>query len=546
MPSTHRTIAALVLVASVVISACDPAPAATKDAPGPRTIEVCADGCPFAELAPALERAEDGDTITLAAGTYDGGIVIDADVTVTGAGPDETVIEGGGPVVTIGVYDADDSPTVTIEGVTITGGVTRSWPGAEERVGDPNAEARGGGIFIAPGADETLGATVTIRDAVITGNRVAPSSSVDSGMATLDDAPLPYAGATGGGIDNWGNLTLERTTVSGNLVGAAAKLSDPGMASDAQGGGIFSHLGELTIVDSTISENVASATAPNGRWGEGGGIHQEAGSLTITDSVVSGNVARLDAAFPAEVEMMAQPGGIFVGEQVERATITGTKIVGNRAIMTNSVGDAEAFSGGVNDGADLTMNDSELSGNKVFAATVGRSRGDASADTGGGTLLGTVTDTTVEGNTVTAISKAGDATAAVGGLQIYGTLEGSRLQANTIHAVSPRGEATVWGAGLMVAWKALTLRDTLVTRNVASARGSAGWVRGGGIYDGPNPWTVPPMPLTLLDSIVRSNRLQVIGPITREGGGIYIDGARLRATRTVVSGNSPDDCLGCS
>ena len=55
------------------------------------------------------------------------------------------------------------------------------------------------------------------------------------------------------------------------------------------------------------------------------------------------------------------------------------------------------------------------------------------------------------------------------------------------------------------------------------------------------------MPLTLLDSIVRSNRLQVIGPITREGGGIYIDGARLRATRTVRQpGNSPDDCLGCS
>ena len=237
--------------------------------------------------------------------------MIDADVTVTGAGPDETVIEGGGPVVTIGVYDADDSPTVTIEGVTITGGVTRSWPGAEERVGDPNAEARGGGIFIAPGADETLGATVTIRDAVITGNRVAPSSSVDSGMATLDDAPLPYAGATGGGIDNWGNLTLERTTVSGNLVGAAAKLSDPGMASDAQGGGIFSHLGELDDRRQHDQRkrrlrDRAERSVGRGRWHP-----SEAGSLTITDSVVSGNVARLDAAFPAEVEMMAQPGGIL-------------------------------------------------------------------------------------------------------------------------------------------------------------------------------------------------------------------------------------------
>jgi hypothetical protein len=545
MPRTHRSIVAFALVACVAPAACDPAPAAAKDTSEPRTIEVCPDGCPFTQLAPALAQASDGDTIALAAGTYDGGVVIDASVTLIGAGPDETVIEGGGPVVTIGVYDADGSPTVTIGGVTITGGVTRSWPGAEDQVGDPNAEARGGGVLVAPGAGETLGATVTIRDTVIKGNRVAPSSSVDIGPE-LDGAPLPYAGATGGGIDNWGNLTLERTTVSGNLVGAAAKLSDPGMASDVQGGGIFSHLGELTIVDSTISENVASATAPNGRWGEGGGIHQEAGSLTITNSVVSGNVARLDAAYPAEVEMMAQPGGLFVGEQVSSATITGTRIVGNRAIMTNSVGDAEAFSGGVNDGADLTMDDSELSGNDVYAATVGRSRGDASADTGGGTLLGTVTDTVVEGNTVTAVSRAGDATAAVGGLLVYGTLAGSRLQGNSIRAVSPRGTASVWGAGLMVAWKPLTLRDTFVTRNIAIARGSAGWVRGGGIFDGPNAWKVPPKPLTLVDSTITDNRLNVVGPLTREGGGIYIDGTRVRSTGTVVTGNSPDDCVGCS
>ena len=441
MPRTLRSIAAVALVWCMAVTACDATPTGTKDPFGPRTIEVCPDGCSFAQLAPALVQASDGDTIAMAAGAYDGGVVIDASVTLTGAGPGETVIQGGGPVVTIGVYNAEDFPTVTIEGVTIRGGVTRSSPGAR---GASRGSERGGmgrRDLIAPGAGGTLGATVTIRDSAITGNRVAPSSSVDSGMATLNGKPLPYASAIGGGIDSWGNLTLERTTVSGNLIGAAAKLSDPGMASDAQGGGIFSHLGDLMIVNSEISHNVAAATAPNGRYGEGGGILQEAGTLTITDSVLEENTARLDAAMPHGVDVAAQPGGILVGEQVTTATITGTRFVGNRAIMTNSLGDATAWAGGLNvlPGVDLTMRRSTISGNEASSATVGGSRGDAEADTGGGALLGTVTGTTVEGNTVTAISKAGDATAAIGGLMMIGTLEGSRVEGNHIRAVAHRG-----------------------------------------------------------------------------------------------------------
>lgn len=533
-------IAVLSIVTSIALAACDPAPAATEDPSGPRTIDVCADGCAFIQLAPALMGASDGDTIMLEAGTYEGGVVIDASVSLTGAGPNETVIEGGGPVVTIGGYGSGTPPTVTIEGVTITGGVTRSWAGAAS--GDtPGVDARGGGILA------TVGTEVALRDVVITGNRVAPSDSIDSGLGEVDGVPIAYAGATGGGIDTSGDLTLERTIVSGNLVGAAADLSDPGMASDAQGGGILSHQGDLTIIDSQIIDNVASATAPNGRFGEGGGILQEAGSLTITDSSVSGNTARLDAAFPAEVDMLGQPGGIFIGDRVDQATITGTRIVGNAAIMTNSVGDAEAFSGGLNmsDAVDLTIEGSVIARNIASASTVGRSAGDAEADTGGAALLGTVKDTTIEDNKVIAISARGDATAAIGGVLIFGTLEGSRVQHNTVRAVALEGSASVFGGGLMVAWEPLTIRDTLVARNVAQAEGRNGWVRGGGIYGGANPFDIPAKPLELVDSSIIENRLIGDGVVIREGGGIYVRGGRLSSTNTDVRHNAPDDCVGC-
>ena len=54
------------------------------------------------------------------------GVTIDASVQLARAGAHATIIEGGGPVITIGQALAPDPPTVSIRGVTITGGeVTR-------------------------------------------------------------------------------------------------------------------------------------------------------------------------------------------------------------------------------------------------------------------------------------------------------------------------------------------------------------------------------------------------------------------------------------
>jgi nitrous oxidase accessory protein NosD len=137
------------------------------------TLNVCPSGCPYTQIATALAAATDGDTIAIAPGTYAGGFTIEVSVKLAGAGAGRTTISGGGPVVTIGEFGASTEPTVSIDGVTITGGVTRSsWAAAF--VGD-GVIALGGGVEIPPNADFIGGATVTITNSVISNSSVDPA-----------------------------------------------------------------------------------------------------------------------------------------------------------------------------------------------------------------------------------------------------------------------------------------------------------------------------------------------------------------------------------
>jgi CSLREA domain-containing protein len=78
----------------------------------------------------------------------------------------------------------------------------------------------------------------------------------------------------GGGILNFGTLTLINVAISGNE------------SSGLEGGGIWNR-GALTIVGSTISGNAS---------GNGGGILNSVGTLTITNSTFFANVAAVGAA----------------------------------------------------------------------------------------------------------------------------------------------------------------------------------------------------------------------------------------------------------
>jgi hypothetical protein len=504
-------------------------------------------GC-FSTLQAAVNTAHDGDTIAIAPGTYAGGVTIDVSLRIVGAGAGSTVIRGGGSVLTIGVYGASTEPTVSISGVTITGGVARSSPESIPFTGAAGVIARGGGVEIPPNKDFTGGATVTISNSVITGNRAAPTRTLATGPPCPGNVRCPYAEATGGGIDSWGTLTLAHTTVSNNSVGTASGLST--IASDANGGAIANELGPLTINDSTISGNHASASAPNGRFADSGAMILAGGTVTMNNSTVSDNRASLAASEPNPVAAnpgaIAIAGAIHVEGGVTAATFSNSTITGNSVSMTNTLGDATAFSGGLHTDGVFTLINDIITDNSVYSATLPGSSGNAEGDSAAGEMAGTINNTRLADNTVTVRSAAGTATALAGATIVSGTLTNSIVSANHVFASSPTGNAVLAGAGLQAAGP-LTLQNTTVRGNTGYATGLSGSAQGGGISDVDLSGIGQPPggPLELTNSRVVHNRLSGSPAITLKGGGIAATKNPVTLSNSLIAHNHPDQCDGC-
>jgi hypothetical protein len=510
-------------------------------------------GC-YTTLQAAVNAAHDGDTIHVGPGTFAGGVTIDKSVKLVGAGSSQTTISGGGPVLTIGTFGAANEPTVTVDGVTITGGVSRSSPVSTPFTGHEGVFAAGGGVEIPPGAEFAVGATVTMTNTVVTGNRVAPTETVPSPSgAQCPSGPCPFARAVGGGIDNWGTLTLTNSTVSNNRVGTVAELSD--VASDAEGAGIYSTIGALTISNSAISGNRASASAPNGRFADSGALFLAGGTLTMSNSSVTNNSATLAAGFPSGVNMGVHAGAIHFSQNAQAATLTNTTISGNAATMTNSVGDSAADSAGLHTDIDVSVNEhlvtlsnDVIANNHVTSTTVGGSSGNADGSSGAGEISGTLTNIRLTGNTVDASSAAGKASGEGGGTHFDGgTITNSLVTDNHVHVSSPLGDVAARGGGVDAAVGA-TLRNTTVSGNTVDASGKSGTVRGGGVFDAAfpdGPDGAPGGPLVLQNSSLTRNALTGSTSLILHGGGLYLENEPLTFANTVIANNSPDQCFGC-
>jgi hypothetical protein len=471
-------------------------------------------GC-FATVQAAVDAAHDGDTIRVGAGSFTGGITIDKSVSLIGASAAATRIQGGGPVVTIGEALAPDPPTVSIRAVTITGGFNDSKP--ESRFG-PGFFTAGGGVLI------QTGATVTISDSVITGNRVTAGPPV----RVCSEPPLPSVEcsfASGGGIGNWGTLMVTNTRVAGNVSGATA--TSGGLATDARGGGIWNAAeGTVTLRHSFVTGNRSAVAAPNGRWAEGGGILDD-GTLRIEDSVISGNRADASGAvpssFPYDIHQEAVAGGVKIAGPRDapdaRGTIIRTTISHNRVTSVNVGGDASATSGGIDVDGPLLLVDSGVVQNTVQASVPPES----------GNLAGAV----------------------FGGIQVsaVATIRTSSINHNVLTALSANGVTVVAAGGIGTLSGHLTLDRTLVIGNRASANGVTGLALGGGILN--IQFGSGPPELALSHSVVTANQLDASPGITPKGGGIYTadfitdDPFPITLTHTVVAGNHPDQCFGC-
>ncbi len=261
---------------------------------------------------------------------------------------------------------------------------------------------------------------------------------------------------------------------------------------------------------------------PNGRFTDGGGIVNNQGRVEITDSVISDNTSEVTAAVPStlfsDVDQEANAGRLSLTPG-STTTITRSRISGNTVRASNSAGDVEAESGGI--------------------------------DSDGALVL---TDTSVDRNTAAATAPASSgftAEADGGGMQVQGvtTMRGGRIGGNTVTATTPAGVALGLGGGVFNLSGSVTLDRVLLTANSGATTGVGGLNVGGGI--GNIQFGGPPPQLTITDSVITANRLAASAGISSRGGGLFTVDVfsgqpfPVTLTRTVIEVNKPDQCVGC-
>ena len=235
-------------------------------------------------------------------------------------------------------------------------------------------------------AELTIAKTVTIANPAAPGLAVSGNAArrvfmiQSSGVVTLSQLRIVNGAVSGedygGGIANYGRLTVLNSTLSGN----AAPV----------GGGIYNR-GSLSVVNSTLSGNWATEA------GVGGGVcNNTDGQMTISNSTLSGNSAY-------------DGGGVY-------NNTNGTLTISNSSLVGNSASGDYSTGGGITNYGTLTVLNSTLSGNSASYM-------------GGGiaTMEGT---SSVQNSTL-----SGNSAGYGGGIFSLGTL----ALANTIIANSPAG-----------------------------------------------------------------------------------------------------------
>ena len=494
-------------------------------------------------LQAALDASHDGDVIRVGRGTFAGGVRITTSVTLRGAGAAFTRISGGGPVMEIGTFGAVTEPTVSIDGVTISDGVTTTTDDPDF----PQAIALGGGIMIPWAHDHTIGATVTISNSVISNNRVDPATNIPG------DPPFKHFGsADGAGIVSFGALTLVSDRVSGNSVNTAGSVN----ANEAQGGGVAAAGGSLTMNNTQVLSNRVIGTAVGLTSDSGGILVVFSASLTMSGGRISDNVVSIDSDYPPEVDTVAFAGGLSVGEG-RSATLDHVTISNNTVSAATVNGTTLGFGGAITTDTNsyLTLSDSVINGNHV-TATADQPPDlvySAAAASGGLDLFGsaTITRTAITNNTANVTSHTGTVLAIGGGMTSGSppdqpiTITDSVFHANAVTATSTSGSAIAAG-GAIANMGTLSLTRALITANTASAAAPNAIARGGGISnasfpDDPN----ATISLTLTDVLIAANRLDAGSSGTADGGGLYTQ-TPVTVTRTRIIANTPNQCTGCS
>jgi hypothetical protein len=327
------------------------------------TWTVCPSNCDFTTIAAALQQADDGDTISIQEGTYDGGFAIDKNIDLRGAGANKTTIQGTSEASVIRI---GSRANVAIEAVTITGGGgsrTRSNElggggilNAGELTlsdsvvrGNTVTSGEGGGIF------SHVAKPLKIRNSVIAENQATDGGGiyVGNGDVVIEDTTVAFNRSTrnGGGISFQGGetLRLEGSDVNNNradMFGGGIVTSSEVVLIDSDVfenratnvGGIAGGREQLKVVRSTIRDNVSA--------GSGGGIRVGSGGVALVDSFVEKN--RMTGA---------NGGGIFTNNLSGDVSLKNTTVSGNVA--------AQDGGGILNDASEIVLDNSRVVDNQA-------------------------------------------------------------------------------------------------------------------------------------------------------------------------------------
>jgi hypothetical protein len=478
----------------------------TVDAASPAELHVCPTDCAYSSIQDAVDAASDGDTIKVAAGTYDTVVtlgtytqvvIIYKSVTIQGGyttaftePPDPagnpTILDAQGQGRVIAATGELTSINPTIAGLHITGGDASGFGGA---VAGGDA---GGGVY-------ALGAAVTISDCTIYSNT---ASTVGRGL--------------GGGVYAYsGTITLAGNTVSNNTASTAGQ---------GYGGGVCAESAAITLTGNTVSNNTASTASVIDGKGVGGGICVLSGQATLSGNAVQGNtadtgkrglgggIALADGDFALSGNIVqsntASAAGTGYGGGIYLAD--GDFALSDSTVQSNT---ASTAGGGCGGGIALANGDFALSGNTIQNNTAST----AGAGYGGGIQLDTG-DITFEDNTVQLNVASTITNGQGGGLAMWysnATLSRNAILSNT---ATLNAGANGQGGGLF-AQSCLTLTNNIVADNHASFQGSGLWI-GGSAGD--------PSDGRLLHTTITGNR--------GSASAIHVDGyTTLAFTNTIIA-----------
>ncbi|GBO51894.1 hypothetical protein APA_3475 [Pseudanabaena sp. lw0831] len=269
-----------------------------------------------------VDAAASGATVNLAAATYTLGatVPINKNITVNGAGANNTIVSGNNAVQ---VFNIGNNSTVNMNNLTVTNG---------RSAGDA------GGAFI------DSGSTLSLNGTIFSNNFASSQGAaiLNSSNSTLNVANSTFSNNSASavsGIANYGTATVSNSTFSNNranIIGVFYNVNATTTISNSTfSGNTLANRAGAAVLNEGGTTNISNSTFSGNSTGTGGRgiIFNFSGTTNISNSTVSGNTPN--------------PQGAIFNENgttnISNSIIVGNSSVGNPEI--NRTGGTINFSG---------------------------------------------------------------------------------------------------------------------------------------------------------------------------------------------------------